>query len=270
MAVAISRERGQNMLIAVNAGNRHVQLGGYEEDARVFAASIATEPRYTADDYACRLQQVFGLYGVDAGRIRGAAVGSVVPGLAAVLRDALHLLGVKDVILVSSGVKTGLNIRSEQPQQVGADRVAAAVAAKARGRLPCVVVSLGTATTFTVLDQAGALAGSAITAGVRISVEALRAQAAQLPAVALEDRDEGVLARNTVDAMRVGALYGAAAMVDGMIDRFAAALGQQPQVIVTGSHAPLVMHFLQAPYEHDPCLALDGLHLIWKKNRPDR
>ena len=69
MAVAISRERGQNMLIAVNAGNRHVQLGGYEEDARVFAASIATEPRYTADDYACRLQQVFGLYGVDAGRI---------------------------------------------------------------------------------------------------------------------------------------------------------------------------------------------------------
>ena len=260
------------MLIAVNAGNRHVQLGGYEEDARVFR-------RFHRDR-----AQIHGGWTMPAGCSRcsactawmpaasaGAAVGSVVPGLAAVLRDALHLLGVKDVILVSSGVKTGLNIRSEQPQQVGADRVAAAVAAKARGRLPCVVVSLGTATTFTVLDQGRARSPARRSPqACGISVEALRAQAAQLPAVALEDRDEGVLARNTVDAMRVGALYGAAAMVDGMIGRFAAALGQQPQVIVTGSHAPLVMHFLQAPYEHDPCLALDGLHLIWKKNRPDR
>ena len=258
------------MLIAVNAGNNRVLLGGYEEDAQVFAASIATEPRHTREDYACRIQQVLGLYGVDAGRLHGAVIGSVVPDQVAVLEEALRLLGVTDVIEVSSGVKTGLNIRSEQPREVGSDRVAGAVAARAKGRLPCVVVSLGTATTFTVLDHTGALAGSAITAGVQLSVEALRVQAAQLPMVALEAKDEGVLARNTVDAMRVGALYGAAAMVDGMIARFAEALGQQPHVVVTGAFAPLVTRCLHVPHEHDANLVLDGLRLIWEKNHPDR
>ena len=155
------------MLIAVNAGNSHVLLGGYEEDEQLFAASIATEPKWTRDDYACKLQQVFGLYSVPVGRIRGAVVSSVVPSMVTVLEDALRLLGVTDVIEVSSGVKTGLNIRSEQPRQVGSDRVASAVAARAKGKLPCVVVCLGTATTFTVLDQSGALVGSAITAGKR-------------------------------------------------------------------------------------------------------
>ena len=258
------------MLIAVNAGNSRVLLGGYEEDERIFAASIATEPRQMPEDYACRLQQVLGLYGVDTGRIHGAVIGSVVPDLAAVLEEALRLLGVNEVVEVSSGVKTGLNIRSEQPRQVGSDRVAGAVAARAKGRLPCVVVGLGTATTFTALDQTGALVGSAITAGVQLSVEALRMQAAQLPMVALEAGAEGVLARNTVDAMRVGALYGTAAMVDGMIARFADALGQQPYVVVTGAFAPLVTRFLRVPHEHDENLVLDGLRLIWEKNHPNR
>ena len=182
----------------------------------------------------------------------------------------MRLLGVSKVIEVSSGVKTGLNIRSEQPRQVGSDRVAGAVAARAKGRLPCVVVSLGTATTFTALDQMGALVGSAITAGVQLSVEALRVQAAQLPMVALEAKDEGILARNTVDAMRAGALYGTAAMVDGMIARFADALGQQPYVVVTGAFAPLVTRFLRVPHEHDENLVLDGLRLIWEKNHLGR
>ena len=255
------------MLIAVNAGNSHVLLGGYEGDERVFAASIATDPKQTRDECACKLQQVFGLYGVRTDRIRGAVVGSVVPSMVTVLEEALRLIGVRDVIEVSSGVKTGLNIRSEQPRQVGSDRVAAAVAARAKGRLPCVAVCLGTASTFTVLDKTGALVGSAITAGVRLSLDALRLQAAQLPAVAIEAKDEGVLARNTVDAMRVGAVYGAAAMVEGMISRYAETLGETPHVVVTGDLAPVVAKYLRIPFEHDPHLVLDGLHLIWKRNR---
>ena len=153
------------MLIAVNAGNSRVLLGGYEEDGQVFSASIATEPKLTRDDYACKLQQVLLLYGVNVRRIHGGIVSSVVPSMVGVLEGALRLLGIRDVIEVSSGVKTGLNIRSEQPRQVGSDRVAAAVAARAKGKLPCVAVTLGTATTFTALDGSGALVGSAITAG---------------------------------------------------------------------------------------------------------
>lgn len=162
------------MLIAVNAGNSRVLLGGYEEDGQVFSASIATEPKLTRDDYACKLQQVLLLYGVNVRRIHGGIVSSVVPSMVGVLEGALRLLGIRDVIEVSSGVKTGLNIRSEQPRQVGSDRVAAAVAARAKGKLPCVAITLGTATTFTALDQSGALVGSAITAGVQLSLLALR------------------------------------------------------------------------------------------------
>ena len=122
------------MLIAVNAGNSRVLLGGYEEDGQVFSASIATEPKLTRDDYACKLQQVLLLYGVNVRRIHGGIVSSVVPSMVGVLEGALRLLGIRDVIEVSSGVKTGLNIRSEQPRQVGSDRVAAAVAARAKGK----------------------------------------------------------------------------------------------------------------------------------------
>ena len=143
------------MLIAVNAGNSCVLLGGYEEDRQVFSASIATDAKQTRDDYACKLQQVLLLHNVNVRDIRGAVVSSVVPSMVGVLEGALRLLGVRDVIEVSSGVKTGLNIRSEQPRQVGSDRVAAAVAARAKNKLPCVVVTLGTATTFTVLDKTG-------------------------------------------------------------------------------------------------------------------
>ena len=221
------------MLIAVNAGNSRVSLGGYEEDRQVFSASIATEPKHTRDDYACRIQQVLLLHAIDARRIHGGIVSSVVPSMVTVLEGALRLLGIRDVIEVSSGVKTGLNIRSEQPRQVGSDRVA----------------------------------GSAITTGVQLSLLALREQAAQLPAVALEARDENILARNTADAMRVGTIYGAASMVDGMIGRFAEALGEHPHTVITGALAPLITPYLTIPFEYDESLVLDGLHLIWKKNR---
>ena len=234
------------MLIAVNAGNSRVLLGGYEEDGQVFSASIATEPKLTRDDYACKLQQVLLLYGVNVRRIHGGIVSSVVPSMVGVLEGALRLLGIRDV---------------------GSDRVAAAVAARAKGKLPCVAVTLGTATTFTALDGSGALVGSAITAGVQLSLLALREQAAQLPAVAIDAKDEGILARNTVDAMRVGAVYGAASLVDGMVERFAEALGETPYVVLTGELAPLVTPYLRIPFEYDESLVLDGLHLIWKKNR---
>ena len=124
------------------------------------------------------IEQLFTLCGVEKEQIEGVVLASVVPQLTHALMGALSFVTGKRPLNVSSGVKTGLNIRSDQPQQVGADRVTAAVAAKARGKLPCVVVDCGAAITFTVLDQSGALAASAIAPGVRMSLEALRAESA--------------------------------------------------------------------------------------------
>ena len=184
-----------------------------------------------------------------------------------VLEGALRLLGIRDVIEVSSGVKTGLNIRSEQPRQVGSDRVAAAVAARAKGKLPCVAITLGTATTFTALDGSGALVGSAITAGVQLSLLALREQAAQLPAVAIDAKDEGILARNTVDAMRSGIVFGEVARIDGLVRAIFDELGYEAPVIATGGFSNVIAGLSQTITRREPRLTLHGLRLVHEKNR---
>ena len=143
--------------------------------------------------------------------------------------------------------------------------------AKARGKLPCVVVDCGAAITFTVLDQSGALAASAIAPGVRMSLEALRAESAQLPTVALENSVRyDMMARNTADAMRVGAVVGAAAMIDGMVDRYAEALGETPQVWLTGEGVPLIARHIRTCWDGADDLLFEGLRLIWEKNRQSR
>lgn len=255
------------MLIAVNAGNSRVLLGGYEEDGQVFSASIATEPKLTRDDYACKLQQVLLLYGVNVRRIHGSIVSSVVPSMVGVLEGALRLLGIRDVIEVSSGVKTGLNIRSEQPRQVGSDRVAAAVAARCQGKA---AVRGDYARHRDHVHRARPVrcAGRLSHHGGR-AAESARAPRAGSAASGGRHRRQGRghSRRNTVDAMRVGAVYGAASLVDGMVERFAEALGETPYVVLTGELAPLVTPYLRIPFEYDESLVLDGLHLIWKKNR---
>ena len=258
------------MLITVLAENSHIRAVGFEGEDIRFHASVQTEPRQTSDYYILMLTQLFTLYGVSGERITGVVLASVVPQLTPTLIDALaRIAGSRHKLLsLSSGIKTGLNIRSDQPQQVGADRVAAAVAAKARGSLPCVVVDCGCATTFTVLDENGALVASAITAGVELSLEALRAQTAQLPTVALvRGARYDVMARNTADAMRVGAVMGASAMVDGLIGRYAAVLGKTPRVWLTGDCCQLIAPHLSIGWDRADDLIFEGLRLVWSKNR---
>lgn len=254
------------MLIAVDAGNSHVRLGGYEEDVQIFNASIGTEPKQTADYYASVLKGVCSFYQIDIDKVTDAIISSVVPSITAVLIKALKMLFACKVMEVSSGTKTGLNIRLEQPKMVGTDRVIAAVAAKAHGKLPAVVVDCGTATSFTVLDENGVMVGSAITAGVCLSLGALRTSAAQLPEINIDAEVQDVLAKNTEDAMRVGAIVGAAAMIDGMVKRFEKSLGQTVCVVLTGGSAKLVKNHLETSVVYEKSLCLDGLYQIWKKN----
>ena len=213
------------MLITVLAENSHIRAVGFEGEEIRFHASVQTEPRQTSDYYILMLTQLFTLYGVSGERITGVVLASVVPQLTPTLIDALaRIAGSRHKLLsLSSGIKTGLNIRSDQPQQVGADRVAAAVAAKARGSLPCVVVDCGRATTFTVLDENG--------------------------------------------AMRIGAVMGAAAMVDGLIGRYAAVLGKTPRVWLTGDCCQLIAPHLSIGWDRADDLIFEGLRLVWSKNR---
>ena len=254
------------MLIALNIGNSHISFGGFNGDDLVFVASIATDEKQTGEQYACVVRSVFSLYGVTPKSIEGLVMSSVVPAVTPTIQAAFRLLCGCPILSIGSGVRTGLNIRIDQPRALGQDLVADAVCALSRGELPCVVVDLGTAITFTVLNGAGVLVGTSIAAGMTVSLAALKQRAAQLPTVQ-PAAPEHVIGRNTITAMQSGAVYGAAAMIDGMVDRIADELGEKPKVLVTGGSAETVLPLLRTEHTYLPHAALHGLRAIWQKNR---
>ena len=191
---------------------------------------------------------------------------SVVPAVTPVLQAAFRLLCGCEILSIGSGVRTGLNLRVDQPRALGNDLVANAVCALSRGSLPCVVVDLGTATTFTVLDASGTLIGYSITAGMSVALAALKQSAAQLPTVQ-SAAPEKVIGRNTIAAMQSGAVYGTAAMIDGMVARIAQELDAVPTVLLTGGAAETVSPLLCTAHTYLPYVTLRGLRCIWQKNK---
>ena len=260
-------EKRRSMVLAVEIGNSHISIGGFNGDECVFVAPIATDMRRTGVQTAMELKGLFDLFGVSAAQCSHAIVGSVVPTVTNAVMQGLALLGIKQRMLLSSGVKTGVNIKTEQPRQLGSDLAANAAWALGHMPLPCVVVDLGTATTFTVLDETGALVGTAICAGVQISLEALKDKTAQLSDVILQAPKHGVLGRNTAEAIRVGSIYGTAALVEGMIDRYAHALGEKPNVVLTGGAADTIAPYITGKIALEPHVTLKGLYSIWQKNQ---
>jgi type III pantothenate kinase len=254
------------MLITVDIGNSHVNFGGFEGDVLQFVASIATDERKTGEQYACEMKSVIALHGMEHKKITGVVISSVVPGLLPILERALAFLTDAPVLNIGSGVRTGINIKLEQPRNLGTDLVANAVWAAENVKMPCVIVDFGTATTFTVLNRYGALVGKVIAPGVQISMEALGEKAAQLPLISLEKPRE-VLGRNTVDAMCSGAVYGGAAMADGLLLRIAETLNETPTIILTGGKAELIGSCMKTAFRYVPYTTLQGLRILWEKNR---
>ena len=254
------------MLIALEIGNSHISFGGFDGDDLKFVASIATDERQTGEQYACLIRSVFSLHRVEPSDIEGVVMSSVVPAVTPVLQAAFRLLCGCEILSIGSGVRTGLNMRVDQPRALGNDLVANAVCALSRGKLPCVVVDLGTATTFTVLDASGTLIGYSITAGMSVALSALKQSAAQLPTVQAT-APEKVIGRNTIAAMQSGAVYGTACMIDGMIARIAAELDAEPAVLLTGGGAEKISPLLTSAHDDLPYVTLRGLRIIWQKNK---
>ncbi len=254
------------MLIALDIGNNHVTIGGFDGDDIRFVAAIAANPKQTGEEYACLMQNVFALHHADQTPITGAAICSVVPGMAHILHKAVAFLTDGPILEVGTGIKTGLNIKIAEPRTLGTDRVVTAVHASQTYPMPCIIVDLGTATTYTALDASGALVGSAITAGVQLSLSALNEHTAQLPTVGLREVPNHVLGKSTAEALCIGAVYGTAAMIDGLVSRYAEALGAMPTVVLTGGMAETIRPYLRTDTVHEPTLALRGLVDIWHRN----
>ncbi|MHB1927904.1 MAG: type III pantothenate kinase [Acidimicrobiales bacterium] len=228
---------------------------------------VATVAHRTADELALLLSQLFDLQGLDlTSTVTGVAVASVVPRLRTAMREMAERWLPVPTVIVEPGIKTGMPILYDNPREVGADRIADAVAAFDRYGGPTIVVDFGTATTFEVVSARGEYVGGVILPGIEISLEALFARAALLPRVELVE-PSSVLARNTVESVQSGAIYGFAAQVDGLCQRLQEEVGPAT-VVATGGLAGLISPVARSVDHHEPWLTLDGLRIIYGRNRP--
>ena len=254
------------MLLALSVENTNLELGVFRGEALLFTARMATDRVRTGEEYAVALRNIMLFHGADASEVEGAILSSVVPGLTGTLSEAVTLAFGNQPLVVGPGVKTGLNIRMDHPGAVGSDLVVGAVAASAEYPLPLIVVDLNTAATLSAIDGAGRFVGSVIAPGAAVASSALADACDQLPRVSLEAPAE-VIGKNTVDSMRSGTVFGAAAMLDGLIRRMEAQMGEPCAVVATGSLADTVIPHCEREIPVDPYLALKGLRRIYEKNR---
>lgn len=253
------------MLLTADVGNTHITIGAFKGEQLSFTARLATDTKRTEDQYAAELMDILRINGVGRTDFKGAIIGSVVPVLTNPLRSAVEKAIGTTPTVVGPGVRTGLNIRIEHAAQLGADLACGAVAAMETMPLPCVVVDLGTATKLYVVDATGAFLGGTIAAGVGISMGALAERTAQLPYVAVEAPKKTVCG-DTAESMKAGAVFGTAAMIDGMIDRMEAELGTKVSVVATGGYSKVIAPHCKREITLDPDLLLKGLRSIYLKN----
>jgi type III pantothenate kinase len=244
------------MLLTIDVGNTHTVLGLFEGEEVIEHWRLATDARRTADEIAVVLQGLLGqsplLKGADVG---GIAICSTVPSVLNEMREMCRrYYGDVTAVIVEPGVRTGMPVRMDNPQEGGSD--------------PCVIVDFGTATSFDAVSAKGEYIGAVTAPGIEISVDALAAAGAQLHKVELV-RPRSVIAKNTVEALQAGIIYGFAGQVDGIVERMVAELADDPDevtVVATGGHAALVVGESRSIDVHEPWLTLIGLRLIYNRN----
>ena len=254
------------MILAIDIGNTHMAIGGFYDDELRFVARIATDVKKTEDEYSGLLLSSLSLYEIDRASVHGVIISSVVPALNSVIKRAITLIYGVEPMFVAPGIKTGINVKCDNPSSVGSDIICACVAAHFIYGSPSLIVDMGTATKMMVVDDRGAFIGVSIMPGVMMGLNALSSGTAQLPQISLE-APPFVIGKNTVDCMKSGAVYGNAAMVDGMIDRMFEEYGKPINVYATGGLASSIVANCKHNITLDADMVLKGLYIIYKNNK---
>lgn len=255
------------MLLAMDIGNSQTVVGIYDDGRLLRHWRVSTEARRTSDELALQLEGLLALMDLSLSTsIDGVVISSVVPTLTEAFREMADRYLDSPPVIVGPGIRTGMAIRTDNPREVGADRLVNALAAFDKYGGPGIVVDFGTATSFDVYDDAGAFLGGAIAPGVQTSMAALTAGGAQLGAVELA-RPARAIGRSTVESMQSGAIYGFAGQVDRLVEALAGELGGSPVVVATGGLALPITDVCRRIDHHDQWLTLRGLRLVWERNR---
>ncbi|HZG72833.1 MAG TPA: type III pantothenate kinase [Chondromyces sp.] len=253
------------MIFVLDVGNTNTVLGVYEGDLLKYHWRIETNRNKTEDEYGMIIKSLFQHEGLPLDAVDGIIISSVVPPIMFSLERMCQKYFHVKPLVVGPGIKTGLNIKYENPREVGADRIVNAVAAIHEYGDSLIIVDFGTATTYCYIDEQGQYMGGAIAPGINISTEALYSKAAKLPRIEIA-RPEHIIGKNTVAAMQAGILYGYVGQVDGIVSRMKAHSNKEPKVIATGGLAPLIANESDTIDVVDPFLTLKGLRLIYKRN----
>jgi len=263
------------MLLAIDVGNSNTVLGLYTvptdaAPARLVADWRITTPyKQTADELSVLLQTLFTIRGLALTDVTGVAVASVVPPLDPTLRRVADTCFHTKPLFIEPGVRTGLPVLTDNPSEVGADRIVNCVAAFDLYGGPTIVVDMGTATTFDVVSAKGEFIGGAIAPGIGISADALFARAARITRVEIK-RPAKLIGTNTTDNLQIGLYYGAIGQIDGILARMIAELGPTTKTVATGGLAQLIAADSQYIQHTDPMLTLTGLRLIYERNQKRR
>ena len=254
------------MILAVDIGNTHILLGGFDDQEILFTELLTTNRHATDLEYAALIETALRVNRLDFTTVDGAIVSSVVPSVTNNIRTAIERFTGVTPLIVGPGVKTGLKIRTDNPAQVGADLVMAAVAGIREYKVPQISIYMGTATTFSLIDENKTFLGTSIGAGMGVAADALCEKTSQLPSVAFETPKK-VIGTNTIDSMKSGLIYQNAALVDGMIDRIEEEYGSECVLVATGRYASIVTPLCRHKIIHDKDLLLKGLIEVYYKNK---
>lgn len=253
------------MILAIDIGNTNITLGGYSHNKIQFISRLATDSRRTADQYAVEIYDVVRLAGYSATDTEGSIIASVVPAVGNAISTAITKLTGITPLEVGPGVKTGVNIKIDNPAQLGADLAAGAAGALGTYSMPCIIIDMGTATTLSVMDRSGSFLGGVIAAGIGLTLNALTQNTALLSAIPIE-APKNTIGRNTVESMQSGLVLGTAAMIDGMVNRIETELGETCTVVATGGRASQIIPHCHKEMILDENLLLNGLIKIYEKN----
>lgn len=263
------------MLLVVDVGNTNTVLGvfqaGSDDAGAHFGPLIAhwrvsTTKTQTVDEYGVLFRNLFAMNGIEFTAVEGTVISSVVPPLDSTLREVCERYFHSRPLFIEPGVKTGMPVHYDNPAEVGADRIVNGVAAFEKFGGPCIVVDFGTATTFDVVSKKGEYLGGVITPGIGISADALFARTARLPRVDIR-KPPRVLATNTVNSLQSGLYYGYIGLIDGILERLIAELGDNVAVVATGGLAALMGGGSKYIREVDDLLTLEGLRIIYERNQ---
>jgi type III pantothenate kinase len=258
------------MILLVDVGNTNIVLGVHKDDKYIVSWRISTDAKKTSDEYGIQVMQLFYQWNLDPKDVKGIIISSVVPNIMHSLENMIRKCFHLEPIIVGPGVKTGINIKYDNPKEVGADRIVNAVAAFEMYKKPMIIIDFGTATTFCALTKQGDYLGGCIVPGLKIASDALFERAAKLPRVELET-PKNIICKSTITSMQSGIIYGYIGQVEYIVKKMKKEMmikdSEEPYVIATGGLSKLIATNTDIINEVNTDLTLEGLKILYYKNK---